>query len=102
MTEIINSSIKKAVKGASLVLSGTIVSALLLISTKILVARYTTKEELGVYTLSIAVASILGLIATLGIHEGIARYVSLLLGRSETDNAHALSLTAVHILLFSC
>jgi len=101
MTEIINASIKKAVKGTSLVLSGTLVSGLLLISTKILVVRYITKEELGLYTLSIAVASILGLIATLGIHEGIARYVSLLLGKNESNKADTLSLTAIRTTLLS-
>jgi O-antigen/teichoic acid export membrane protein len=101
MTEIINISVKKAVKGTSLILSGTAVSALLLLTIKILIVRNTTKEELGVYTLSIAVANIFALLATLGIHEGIARYVALLLGRNELYEANSLSQTAIRIVLIS-
>ena len=101
MSEIIDISIKKAVKGTSLILSGTVVSALLLIAIKILIVRNTTKEELGAYTLSVAVASVLAFIATLGVHEGIARYVSLFLGRNQSDDADFMSWAAIRISLVS-
>lgn len=101
MSEIVNTSIKKAVKGTALILSGTVISTLLLIAAKILIVRNTTKEELGAYTLSIAVASVLSLIATLGVHEGIARYVSLFVGKNERNEADAVSRTAVRTTLVS-
>lgn len=101
MSEIVETSIKKAVKGTTLILAGTVFSVLLLITTKILIARNTTKEELGAYTLSIAVVSVLGLIATLGVHEGIARYVSLFVGKGNADEADYRSRAALQINLVS-
>lgn len=83
MTETVNSFLKKAVKGTSLVFFGTLVSTLLLIATKILIVRNTTKEDLGAYTLAIAIASVFALVATLGVHEGIARFVSVLVKRER-------------------
>jgi O-antigen/teichoic acid export membrane protein len=101
MSEIVETSIKKAAKGTTLILAGTVFSVLLLITTKILIARNTTKEELGAYTLAIAVVSVLGLIATLGVHEGIARYVSLFLGRNNPAEADSRSRAALQINLVS-
>jgi O-antigen/teichoic acid export membrane protein len=101
MTEIIDSSIKKAVKGASLVLSGTVVSTLLLIATKILIVRNTTKEELGAYTLTIAIATVFALVATLGVHEGIARFISVLVSSDKRDESDYLSRSAIRITLIS-
>ena len=101
MSEIVDTSIRKAVKGSTLLLAGTVLSALLLISTKILIARNTTKEELGTYTICIAVASALSLIATLGVNEGIARYVSIFLGKCDIAEADFRSRSALQINLIS-
>lgn len=101
VTELIDLSIKKAAKGTSLVLVGTVVSTLLLIATKILIVRSTTKEELGAYTLAMAIASVFGLIATLGVHEGVARFVSVSLGSNKEDESERLSRSAIRITLFT-
>jgi len=101
MSDIVDTSIAKAVKGTTLILVSTVFSIPLFITTKILIARNTTKEELGVYTLSIAVVSVLGLIATLGVPEGIARYVSLFLGKGNPDEADYRSRSALQINLVS-
>jgi len=95
MSVIIDSSIKKAARGTALVLAGTILSSFLLFAIKILIVRTTTTDELGAYTLTVAVASILALVATLGVHEGIARFVSLLLGNDKRIEAYSLSRTAL-------
>ena len=101
MSVIIDSSIKKAAKGAVLVFSGMVVSSLLLFGIKILIVRNTTTDELGAYTLTVAVASILTLVATLGVHEGIARYVAIYLGGNNRRDADTLSRTALRIVLIS-
>ena len=101
MSVIIDSSIKKAAKGAVLVLAGSVVSSLLLFGIKILIVRTTTTDELGAYTLTVAVASILTLFATLGVHEGIARYVAIYLGDYNRLDADSLSRTALRIVLIS-
>jgi len=84
-----------------MVFSGTVVSSLLLFGIKILIARTTTTDELGAYTLAIAIVSILGMVATLGIHESIARYVSIYLGVDNRLDADSLSRTALRIVFIS-
>jgi O-antigen/teichoic acid export membrane protein len=101
MSEIVDSSIRRAVKGTILILAGVIAGTLLLMANKILIVRNTSKEELGAYSLSVAIVSVLGLVATLGVHEGIARHVSLLLGKDNTNEADARSRGALQINLAS-
>ena len=100
-SEIVDSSIKQAAKGTSLVVAGTVISTLLLLIIKILIARNTTREELGVYTLCVAVMSGLSLIATLGVHEGIARYVALFIGKGDAKEADLSSRAAFQITFIS-
>lgn len=101
MSVIIDRSIKKVAKGTVLVLAGTVVSSLLLFGIKILIVRATTTDEFGAYTLAVAVVSILTLVATLGINEGIARYVAIYLGGNNRSDADSLSRTALRIVLIS-
>ncbi|MGA2400195.1 MAG: flippase [Syntrophobacteraceae bacterium] len=101
MSEIVDSAIKKATKGTTLILAGTVAGALLLLVNKILIVRNTTKEELGTYTLAVAIVSVLALIATLGVHEGIARYVSLFLAKDNAGEADSRSRAAIRIAIAS-
>ncbi len=101
MSEIVSASIKKAVKGTALIITGTVTSMVLLITIKILIARNTTKEELGTYTLSIAIVSVLSILATLGVHEGVARYVAILTGKDDIVRADSISRSALQINLIS-
>ena len=66
MSDIINPSLKTAVKGTSLVFLGMVSSVLLWFLTKILIIRYTTKEEFGLYSLLVAIVGIFSVISTLG------------------------------------
>jgi O-antigen/teichoic acid export membrane protein len=100
-SEIVETSIKQAAKGTTLLIAGTVISTFLLLTIKILIARNTTKEELGVYTLSVGVLSVLSLIATLGVHEGIARYVALFLGKGDATEADLRSRAALQITFIS-
>jgi O-antigen/teichoic acid export membrane protein len=100
-SEIVDSSIKQAAKGTSLVVAGTVISTLLLLAIKILIARNTTREELGVYTLCVGVVSVLSLTATLGAHEGIARYVALFMGKACAKEADLSSRAALQITFIS-
>lgn len=100
-SKIVDFSIKQAAKGTSLVVAGTVISTLLLLVIKILVARNTTREEFGVYTLCVGVMSVLSLIATLGVHEGIARYVALFIGRGDANQADLSSRAALQITFIS-
>ncbi len=95
MSDILHSSLKSAVKGSTIVFLGMVASILLWFATKVLIIRATTKEELGIYSIVIAVAGVLSLLANLGIQEGVPRYISLFLGDAKKSEAKAISRTAI-------
>ncbi|MGD0282771.1 MAG: flippase [Dissulfurispiraceae bacterium] len=95
MSDIVNSSLKSAVKGSTIVFLGMVASILLWFATKVLIIRNTTKEELGIYSIVIAVVGVLSLLAGFGIQEGVPRYISLFLGEAKKSQAKAISRTAI-------
>src|SRR5208283_65755 len=95
MSDIVHSSLKSAVKGSTIVFLGMVGSILLWFATKVLIVRNTTKEELGIYSIVVAVVGILSLLAGLGIQEGVPRYISLFLGEGKKNEAKAISRTAI-------
>lgn len=101
MSDIINPSLKTAVKGTAQVFLGMVISILLWFLTKILIIRNTTKEEFGIYSLVIAIAGIFSLLATLGLQEGVPRYISIFLSQGKRKDANAVSIDALFIGLLS-
>jgi O-antigen/teichoic acid export membrane protein len=103
MSETVHSSLESTVKGTSIVFFGTAASILLWFVAKILIVRNTTKEEFGMYSLVIAVGGILSLVATLGLQEGVARYISVLAGAEKDAEARAISQDSLTIgIVSSC
>lgn len=101
MLQMIHASLAKAAKETALIFIGGAVSLLLGIISKIIIAHYTTTEEFGYYSLSIAVVSVFALLSTLGLHEGVARQVSVLLGGNDQCLAAIMARDAQRIGLVS-
>jgi O-antigen/teichoic acid export membrane protein len=97
MSEIVNSSLKTAVKDTAKVFLGMVASLLLWFVTKILIIRNTSKDELGIYSLVVAIGGIFSLLATLGLQEGIARYVSIFIGEGKKERAKAFYRDALNL-----
>ena len=95
MSETVNESLKTAVRGTTLVFFGMVSSILLWFVTKILIVRYTTKEEFGLYSLSVAIVGIVSIVSTLGLQEGIARYISIFIGEGRRDKANSMAATSL-------
>ena len=87
MSEIVQTSLKTAVKGSTIVFFGMVASTLLWFVSKLIVVRDTTKEELGIYSLAVAVTSICSLSANLGLQEGVSRYVAIFRGEGKKEEA---------------
>jgi O-antigen/teichoic acid export membrane protein len=101
MSEIVSSSLRNAVKGSALVLFGMMTSILLWFAAKILVVRSTTKEEFGVYSVAVAVVGMLSVFGSLGIQDGVPRYISIFLGQSKRKDADDMSSAAIKLGLTS-
>jgi O-antigen/teichoic acid export membrane protein len=97
MSEVVRESLKTAVKGTTLVFVSSVASIFLWFVTKVLIVRGTTKEEFGIYSLAIATASILAVIANAGLQDGITRFISIFLGEGRKEDAEAVSKSSLQI-----
>jgi len=86
MSEITNESLKKIGKGTTIALVGTGVGLLFAFATRVIIARYGTESQYGVFSLALVVLSISVIIATLGLQNGVTRYIAYFRGKGETSN----------------
>jgi O-antigen/teichoic acid export membrane protein len=66
MSEGVYSSLRIAAKGAALVFAGMLASQALWFVTRLLIAKNLSKEDLGIYSLIVAIVSIIAPLASLG------------------------------------
>lgn len=97
MSKSIDASLKAAVKGTTLVFLGMAASAVLWFATKVLIVRNITTEELGVYSLAVAIVSVAALLARSGLQDGATRFVSISLGKGQKDIAAEYARSSVHL-----
>ncbi|MBA7548631.1 hypothetical protein ES705_41096 [subsurface metagenome] len=83
MSEIVNQSLQKIAKGTGIVFTGTIIGLLLGFISRVIIVRYTTQTEYGIYSLALVIISIFATISTLGLQEGSTRYIAYFRGKKE-------------------
>lgn len=93
----IGKSLQSTARSSIIVFMGMVLSITLWFITKIYIVRHVTKEELGVYSLVVAISGILSVLASLGIQEGVSRFLSMLLGEGKNDEADSMSNAAVKL-----
>lgn len=101
MSETVQSSLKKTVKGTSLVFAGAVVGFVVSFAAKVLVVRNTTAEVFGLYSLALAVFSVCAIFANLGLQQGITRFVSVFLGEGRKEDADSVARSSVRLSFFS-
>jgi len=84
--QIISESLKKMARGTSIFFAGTIAGMALSLIARVILVRYITQSEYGIYTLALALATIFSLIASLGLPQGATRYIAYYRGRNELSN----------------
>ncbi|TGC09817.1 oligosaccharide flippase family protein [Methanolobus halotolerans] len=79
----LNESVNRIVIGSGVIFAGTISGLLLNIFIKGVLTRNLSQTDFGTYSLALTVISLTGAIATLGLHEGVPRYIAYFRGRRE-------------------
>lgn len=90
----INGSVNRIVTGSCLIFAGTLIGLLFDITIKRVFTSYLSPGDFGIYSLALTVISITGAIATLGLSDGVARYVAYFRGRNEDHKIHELITSA--------
>ena len=99
MSEIVDESLRKIAKGTGMVFTGTIVGLLLGFVGRIILVRYITQSEYGIYCLAFTVVSIFVVISTLGLGEGSTRYIACFRGKGEDGNVRGVISSSIKIVL---
>ena len=99
MSEIVNESLRKIAKGTGIVFTGTIIGLFLGFVGRIILVRYTTQSEYGIYCLAFTVVSIFVVISTLGLGEGSTRYIACFRGKGEDGNVRGVISSSIKIAL---
>ncbi|MDA8174593.1 MAG: flippase [Nitrospiraceae bacterium] len=97
MADDIHSSLKTVAKGTTLVFFSSALSMLLWFASKILIVNRITKEELGIYSLALSIVSMVSALASMGIPDGVTRYISIYLGEGKKEDADAVAKAAIKI-----
>ncbi len=93
--------IKKMVKGTGIVLIGNVSNKVLGFVFFILIIKYTTQEEFGLFSLGIAIINIIATLSALGFGRGIPRYISYQLGKREYSKAWGSIVSSFRICFFT-
>ncbi len=84
MTQGLDDSLLKITRGAGIVFLGSLVGLLFAFFTRVLIARYGTESEYGIFSLALVVLNIGVIVATLGFRTGVSRSISY--ARAKDDN----------------
>lgn len=91
----VNDSVNRIVAGSGVILAGTFIGMLLDIITKKVLTSHLSPADFGTYSLALTVISITGAVATLGLNEGVPRYIAFFRGRHEEQKLHELIVSAM-------
>jgi len=84
MTQSLDDSLLKITRGAGIAFLGSLVGLLFAFFTRVLIARYGTESEYGIFSLALVVLNIGVMVATLGFRTGVSRSIGY--ARARDDN----------------
>jgi O-antigen/teichoic acid export membrane protein len=91
----VNDSVNRIVTGSSIILAGTFIGMLFDILLKKVLTSHLSPADFGTYSLALTVISITGAVATLGLNEGVPRYIAFFRGSHEEQKIHELIISAI-------
>lgn len=95
MSEIVDQSLQKIAKGTGIIFFGTIIGMLLGFIGRIILIRYMTQSEYGVFSLASVLVSVFVVISTLGLDIGSTRQIAFYRGKEATSKVREVVLSAL-------
>ena len=96
-TEI--AALNTLVKGAGIVLTGLFISKIIAYLYRMFIARYFGPADYGLFSLGLAIVSLFGILAVLGLTRGIMRYVSYYNAKNDMGMVKSVITTSLKIVL---
>ena len=101
MSEIVNQSLQKIAKGTGIVFIGTIIAMLLGFIGTIIIVRYLTTSEYGLFSLTLAVIGIIAGLSSLGLGDGAPRYIAYFRGKQDSKKIFSVIVSSIQITIIA-
>ena len=79
----INKSLQKVAKGSSIIFIGFLLGLLPAFVARLIIVRYWTESDYGVFSLALAILTICMVISNLGLNQGVSRSIAYSRGKKE-------------------
>jgi O-antigen/teichoic acid export membrane protein len=99
MSETVDKSLQRIAKGTGLVFIGTIVGMFFGFTGNVIIVRYLTTTEYGLFSLALTVVSVLINLSDIGLIEGTPRYIAYFAGKEENKRISGVITSAIQIVL---
>jgi len=96
-----NHSLKRIAKTSFIVFTGIILSKILAYLYRIVIARDFGPEIYGIFSLAVVLAGVFSIFASLGLDEGILRFVSFYRGKNEKNKIQQVIRFSLKIMFFT-
>ena len=101
MSEIVNQSLQKIAKGTGIIFVGTIIGMLLGFVGRVLLARFFTQAEYGIYSLALVLLNIFMTISLFGLQDGAARQIGYYRGKNDSLKVKGIIFSSIQIVLIA-
>jgi len=99
MTEIDNQSLQKIAKGTGIIFIGSLLGLFLAFISRLIIARYWTESDYGVFSLALVMLNICVMISTLGFQNGVSRSIAYARGKKEHEKIQGLISSSLYLAL---
>ena len=101
MSQIIDQSLKKIARGTTIVFLGTIVGMLFAFGGRVLVARFFSQTEYGIYSLAVIILNVAVVISTLGLELGSPRQIAYYRGKDDAAKVEGVISSSLQIAIIA-
>lgn len=88
MYEPLSDSLRKIARGTGIAIVGMLIGLLLQFVARLIIARYSSEVNYGIFSLALAVLSISAILACLGLNYGAARYIAYYRAKGDIARVH--------------
>lgn len=96
-SEIINQYLTKIAKGTAIVFLGTAIGMLLLFAARVIVARYLTQSEYGIFSLLVIILAVFTMLSSLGLQQGATRYIAFFKAKGDAEKVRGVIFSSIQI-----
>lgn len=101
MSEIVDQSLLKIARGGVLILIGIVIGMILDLVVRVIIVRYISQNEYGIYSLSLALFNAFAILSILGLETGAPRQIGLYRGKGDKPKVEGTVLSSLQIAVIS-